>query len=65
MIIVDLVLALAAIAGFGLFLWVIVSTVPEVSLMAVVGIGLFMALFDFLRDIARARRRGAGGEDEG
>ncbi|MEL6197064.1 MAG: hypothetical protein AAFT19_04390 [Pseudomonadota bacterium] len=65
MIIVDLVLALAAIAGFALFLWVIVSTVPEVSLMAVVGIGLFMALFDFLRDIARARRRNAGSEEEG
>ncbi|MEL6336402.1 MAG: hypothetical protein AAFS07_17810 [Pseudomonadota bacterium] len=56
MILFDILFAIAALVGLGAFLWVIISFVPEPALIVVVGIGVFMASFDFLRDLTRQRR---------
>ncbi|MEM6488303.1 MAG: hypothetical protein AAF677_08555 [Pseudomonadota bacterium] len=62
---VDLIFAAAALAGLAAFLYIIVSFVPEPTLIGLVAISLAMAIFDLLRDIARdARsRRNAGDRD--
>lgn len=61
MILVDIILALAALTVLGGFLWVVVSFVPEPSLMVVVAVGVGMAAFDFLREIVRSIRGKSGG----
>lgn len=49
--IVDVVLALAALAGFGTFLYIIVSFVPEPSLIVVFGLAFAAVIVDFARQI--------------
>ncbi|MEM6944265.1 MAG: hypothetical protein AAF416_11430 [Pseudomonadota bacterium] len=56
MILLEIVLALLALAGFGSFLYVIVSFVPQVELIAIIGIVVGMAVFDFMRDLSKTIR---------
>ncbi|MEM7497270.1 MAG: hypothetical protein AAF371_04665 [Pseudomonadota bacterium] len=59
MILLEIILAILALAGFGGFLYVIVSFVPELELIVIVGIVVAMVAFDFVRDITlkiRGRR---------
>ncbi|MEO0820820.1 MAG: hypothetical protein AAF074_10400 [Pseudomonadota bacterium] len=60
MIAIDLLLAILALAGFGGFLFIIVSFVPEPELILVVGVAVGMAVYDFLRDIVRNWRARTG-----
>ncbi|MEL6768198.1 MAG: hypothetical protein AAFP17_13535 [Pseudomonadota bacterium] len=51
MILLEIVLAIFALVGFGSFLYVIVSFVPQIELIVIIGIVVGMAVFDFLREI--------------
>ncbi|MEL6576132.1 MAG: hypothetical protein AAFQ81_09595 [Pseudomonadota bacterium] len=51
MILLEIVLAILALAGFGGFLYIIVSFVPEIELIVIVSLVVGMAVFDFLREI--------------
>lgn len=43
----DWVLSLIGLAGFGVFLFIIASFVPEIDLLIVIGIAFAMAVYDF------------------
>lgn len=43
----DWILSLVGIAGFGTFLYVIASFVPETDLLIVIAIAFAMAVYDF------------------
>ncbi|MEL6266438.1 MAG: hypothetical protein AAFR52_12450 [Pseudomonadota bacterium] len=60
MILFDILFALAALAGLGTFLWIIISFVPEPALIIVISSAVFMAAFDFIRDLTRSK----GGKGE-
>jgi hypothetical protein len=47
----DVVLALAALAGFATFAGVLIYEVPHRDLVIVVGVVLLMAAFDFAREL--------------
>lgn len=56
MILIDIVLALAALAGLAIFVGIIMEFVPEPSLIAVICVSLALAAFDFLREIWQSFR---------
>lgn len=53
----DWVLSLVGLAGFGAFLFVIASFVPEPDLVIVIAIAFSMALYDFWIRPLRERKR--------
>ncbi|MEM6677038.1 MAG: hypothetical protein AAF675_04110 [Pseudomonadota bacterium] len=60
MLALEFILALLALAGFGTFLFIIVDFVPELELIIIVGAVVGMAVFDFLRDLAKQWRKWRG-----
>jgi hypothetical protein len=52
----DVLAALAALVGFGVFVGILVYEVPHLDLVIVVGVVLLMAAFDFAREIFAKRR---------
>jgi len=60
MILVNILLAAAALCGLGAFLSVIITFVPHPDLVIIIALSFALAFFDFVREIvrtARARRR--------
>ena len=56
MILADIVLAIAALAGLGIFVGIIMQFVPEPSLIGVISVSLAMVAFDFVREIWQSIR---------
>ena len=51
----DVVLALLALTGFGLFLGILAYEVPEPDLLIVIGVVMLFAIVDFARELWRKR----------
>jgi hypothetical protein len=52
----DVVLALFALAAFATFVGILVYEVPQLDLIAVVGVVFLFAAFDFARELMGKRR---------